>query len=130
MFTRRCPLPDRSCFLLGLRSTGKSAWIRSTFPAAATYDLLDAAEAIRLAAEPGVLTRETAKGFTAIEVKSTTNWRSQASPGPARLAADLGPRKVRCFGVYLGARAATYEPCTVLPLAEFLRLLWAGEILG
>ena len=73
---------------------------------------------------------ETAKGFTAIEVKSTTSWRPQASRGPARLAAELGPRKVRCFGIYLGARQATYEPCRVLPLAEFLRLLWAGEILG
>jgi len=60
----------------------------------------------------------------------TTNWRSQASRGPARLAAGLGPREVRCFGIYLGARQATYEPCRVLPLAEFLRLLWAGEILG
>ena len=70
------------------------------------------------------------KGFTAIEVKSTTSWRSQASRGPARLAAELGPSKGRYFGIYLGARQATYEPCRVLPLAEFLRLLWAGEIFG
>jgi hypothetical protein len=32
--------------------------------------------------------------------------------------------------VYLGAREAAYEPCRVLPVADFLRRLWAGEIIG
>jgi predicted AAA+ superfamily ATPase len=73
---------------------------------------------------------ETASGYTAIEVKAATGWRSAASRGPLRLAAELGPRKVRCFGVYLGSREAFYEPCRVLPVADFLRRLWAGEILG
>jgi len=73
---------------------------------------------------------ETATGYTAIEVKAATGWRPVASRGPARLAAELGPRKVRAFGVYLGAREARYEPCRVLPVKEFLSRLWAGEIVG
>jgi len=73
---------------------------------------------------------ETASGYTAIEVKAATGWRPAASRGPARLSAELRPKKVRCFGVYLGAREATYEPCRVLPVTDFLRRLWAGEIIG
>jgi predicted AAA+ superfamily ATPase len=60
MFTRRCPLPDRSCFLFGPRGTGKSTWIHAAIRPDVTYDLLDAGEAIRLAADPGLLARETA----------------------------------------------------------------------
>ena len=73
---------------------------------------------------------ETASGYTAIEVKAATAWRAAASRGPARLSAELGPKKVRSYGVYLGAREAVYDPCRVLPVANFLRLLWAGEIIG
>ena len=73
---------------------------------------------------------ETASGYTAIEVKAAPAWRPAASRGPARLSAELGPKKVRSFGVYLGAREARYEPCRVLPVADFLRRLWAGEIVG
>ena len=73
---------------------------------------------------------ETASGYTAIEVKAAAGWRSTASRGPARIASELGPKNVRCFGVYLGAREAEYEPCRVLPAADFLRRLWAGEIIG
>jgi predicted AAA+ superfamily ATPase len=73
---------------------------------------------------------ETTSGYTAIEVKAATGWRPAASRGPARLAAELGPKKVRSYGVYLGAREAAYEPCRVLPVADFLRRLWAGEIIG
>jgi predicted AAA+ superfamily ATPase len=71
---------------------------------------------------------ETAGGFTAIEVKATSAWRPQYGRGGARLAAELGPRKVRCFGVYLGGREAEYPPFRVLPVADFLRLLWAGKV--
>lgn len=73
---------------------------------------------------------ETSRGFTAIEVKASTAWRPAASRGPARLAAEIGRKKVTCFGVYLGAREAAFEPCRVLPVGEFLRLLWDGAIVG
>lgn len=73
---------------------------------------------------------ETATGYTAIEVKAATAWRPAASRGPARLSAELAPRRVRCFGVYLGAREAEYSPCRVLPVADFLHRLWNGEIIA
>jgi len=71
MFTRRCLTPDRSFFLFGPRGTGKSTWIRSAIRADVSYDLLDAAESIRMAADPGLLARETAHvpagGWVAID---------------------------------------------------------------
>jgi predicted AAA+ superfamily ATPase len=73
---------------------------------------------------------ETARGYTAIEIKATTSWRPQYGRGSARLVDELGSRKVRCFGVYLGAREAHYPPCRVLPVNDFLRLLWAGGVVG
>jgi predicted AAA+ superfamily ATPase len=73
---------------------------------------------------------ESARGFTAIEVKAATSWKPQYGRGIARLVDELRPRKVRSFGVYLGAREAEYPPCRVLPAAEFLRLLWAGKVFG
>jgi len=73
---------------------------------------------------------ETARGFTAIEVKAVTTWKPQYGRGIARLVDELRPRKVRAFGVYLGAREAEYAPCRVLPAADFLRSLWAGKVFG
>ncbi|MEI6239934.1 MAG: AAA family ATPase [Planctomycetia bacterium] len=73
---------------------------------------------------------ETVRGFTAIEVKAATSWKPQYGRGIARLVDELRPRKVRSFGVYLGAREAEYPPCRVLPAADFLRLLWAGKVFG
>ena len=47
MYTRLLPTPARSIFLFGPRGTGKSTWIRSRFPDAVSYDLLDVREALR-----------------------------------------------------------------------------------
>ena len=58
MYARFLPTPTRSIFLFGPRGTGKSTWIRDRFPDAATYDLLDTGEALRLTADPGALYRE------------------------------------------------------------------------
>ena len=55
MVTRLLPTPDRSIMLLGPRGTGKSTWIRSRFPEARCYDLLDAGESIRLNRNPDTL---------------------------------------------------------------------------
>ncbi|MFO1519209.1 MAG: AAA family ATPase [bacterium] len=46
--------------MLGPRGTGKSTWIRKTFPQAPTYDLLNTAEALRLSKEPQRLFHELA----------------------------------------------------------------------
>ena len=58
MYARLLPTPPGSAFLFGARGTGKSTWLRERFPHAATYDLLDTGEALRLAKEPGTLYRE------------------------------------------------------------------------
>lgn len=58
MFTRLLPSPDRSVLLFGPRGTGKSTWIRERFPHAASYDLLDTREALRLRKDPQALYRE------------------------------------------------------------------------
>ena len=43
--------------------------------------------------------------------------------------AELAPDRLRCFGVYLGERPAHFGAVTVLPCLEFLRRLWADEII-
>ena len=58
MYTRLLPTPTRSIFLFGPRGTGKSTWIRDRFPRAATYDLLDTGEALRLNKDSQALYRE------------------------------------------------------------------------
>ena len=58
MYARLLPTPTRSIFLFGPRGTGKTTWIRERFPNAATYDLLDTGEALRLSKTPGALYHE------------------------------------------------------------------------
>jgi predicted AAA+ superfamily ATPase len=53
-------LGSETCFLWGPRQTGKSTLLRELFPDAPLYDLLLAQEFRRLAADPGVLSREVA----------------------------------------------------------------------
>ena len=58
LYARLLPTPTRSVFLFGPRGTGKTTWIRDRFPTAATYDLLDTREALRLNKTPDALYRE------------------------------------------------------------------------
>ena len=58
MYTRLLATPRGSILLFGPRGTGKSTWLRERFPQAASYDLLDTGEALRLAKEPDTLYRE------------------------------------------------------------------------
>ena len=60
MYPRLLKTPSGSIFLFGPRGTGKSTWLRERFPQAASYDLLDTGEALRLAKDPGTLYRELA----------------------------------------------------------------------
>ena len=57
-YARMLQTPRASTFLFGARGTGKSTWLRERFPQAATYDLLNTGEALRLAKEPSVFYRE------------------------------------------------------------------------
>ena len=57
-YARFLQTPRTPTFLFGARGTGKSTWLRERFPQAATYDLLDTGEALRLAREPSAFYRE------------------------------------------------------------------------
>jgi len=47
--------PDRSFFLFGARGTGKSTWLRQTFPRALILDLLDTSLQLQLTVNPRLL---------------------------------------------------------------------------
>jgi len=55
VYSRLLTPPDQSFFLFGPRGTGKTAWLRETFPSAIHLDLLDGPTFARLVAAPGVL---------------------------------------------------------------------------
>lgn len=48
-------VPDRSFFLFGPRSVGKSTWLRRTLPAATFFDLLDSSLYLELSRQPRAL---------------------------------------------------------------------------
>ena len=58
MFQRQLQAPPGSFFLFGPRGTGKTTWIQEHFRDAPSYDLLSAAEALRLNRDPSFLARE------------------------------------------------------------------------
>lgn len=64
--------------------------------------------------------------YIAIEAKAMEHWRPEWST-PLTVLADHR-RVSAAYGVYLGDRTLADGPVTVLPLAEFSRRLWAGEI--
>ena len=73
---------------------------------------------------------ETAEGFVAIEVKASSRWDKRFNRGLHRVRDALGKDGTACYGVYLGQRAALWDDVRVLPLVDFLKRLWAGEIIG
>lgn len=72
---------------------------------------------------------ETANGFVAIEIKATTRWDKRFNRGLHRIREDLGRGKTTCYGIYLGNRPALWDDIHVMPVLDFLRMLWDGEIL-
>ena len=72
---------------------------------------------------------ETVEGFVAIEIKASSRWERRFNRGLHRVADDLGKDRTMCYGVYLGERAALWDDVNVLPLIDFLKRLWAGEII-
>lgn len=68
------------------------------------------------------------KKCVGIEVKATTRWRREDGAALQQLRTE-GVFQ-RAFGVYQGPRALRDGDVEVLPVAEFLARLWAGEILG
>ena len=72
---------------------------------------------------------ETANGFAAVEIKASTRWDKSFNRGLRRIREELGVEDVHCYGVYLGERQMLWDDIRVLPVADFLRQLWDGEIL-
>lgn len=65
MYARIISYPnDRSFFLFGPRSTGKSTWVQNEFPSALLVDLLKASIFTRLTAQPDRLERMIPEGFS------------------------------------------------------------------
>lgn len=73
---------------------------------------------------------ETRAGFLAVEIKASTRWDKRFNRGLNRIRVELGERKVRCYGVYQGPKAANWGATRVLPVPEFLRRLWGGELIN
>lgn len=55
MFHRLLPPSKHSFFLFGPRGTGKSTWIKKSFPDARFYDLLSSRETLRFSRDPSML---------------------------------------------------------------------------
>lgn len=72
---------------------------------------------------------EDANGYVALEVKAAREWRAAFERGIFRLRDELGQGKVRAYGIFGGARPQEGSRVPVLPWSDFLRRLWAGEII-
>lgn len=71
---------------------------------------------------------ETVDGFIALEIKSTTRWERRFHRGLRRLRDELGVHRTTCYGLYLGERPALWDDVRVMPVVEFLRLLWSEKV--
>jgi predicted AAA+ superfamily ATPase len=72
---------------------------------------------------------ETSAGFIAAELKASERWDKRFNRGLHRMRAELGRRLIKCYGVYLGDRTALWDDVQILPVQEFLKQLWGGELL-
>ncbi|OGQ26830.1 MAG: hypothetical protein A3B79_03045 [Deltaproteobacteria bacterium RIFCSPHIGHO2_02_FULL_50_15] len=72
---------------------------------------------------------ETQKGFTAIEIKAAPRWDNKFNRGLQRIQEEIGRTKISCFGIYTGSREATFNQIQVLPVLDFLKRLWEGNII-
>lgn len=73
---------------------------------------------------------ETRRGFVAVEMKSAVRWERRYHRGLERMRAEFGADRLRCNGVYRGARRARWNDIEILPVMDFLRRLWDGDILA
>lgn len=72
---------------------------------------------------------ETVDGFVAMEIKASPRWEKRFNRGLHRVREHLGKGRTTCHGVYLGERSALWDDVHVSPLVDFLKRLWAGEII-
>ncbi|MDE0283427.1 MAG: DUF4143 domain-containing protein [Gammaproteobacteria bacterium] len=72
---------------------------------------------------------ETATGFAAIEIKASSRWDKRFNRGLRRVREALGKDKTTCYGIYLGNHPALWDDIHIMPVLDFLKELWDGEIL-
>ncbi len=72
---------------------------------------------------------ETRDGFVAIEIKATARWQGRFNRGLRRLCRELGLGPTKAYGVCLGEKPARWDEIDVLPVRDFLKRLWSGEVL-
>ncbi len=72
---------------------------------------------------------ETTEGIVSAEFKASDRWDKRYSRGLQRMQTELGTRLAKCYGVYLGDRSALWDDVHILPVRDFLRQLWDGNIL-
>ena len=70
---------------------------------------------------------ETQDCYIAIEIKSTSYWERSFNKGLDRIKEEISEKPVRTMGVYNGERELEVEGVRILPVALFLKKLWAGE---
>lgn len=70
---------------------------------------------------------EAANGYVAIMVKSGTRWDQRFNRGLRRLREQLP--HATCYGVYFGESVALWDYVQVLPLLDFLKRLWDGDVI-
>ena len=73
---------------------------------------------------------ETSNGFVAIEFKYGNRWEKRFNRGMHKLSAALGKGKVSCCGVFMGDRTLLLDDIVVHPALDFLKRLWAEEIIS
>ncbi len=74
---------------------------------------------------------EDKNGFVALELKATDYWETKFNRGLMRIQDELRLKgRVRASGVFMGKRRLqTNDGVTVYPVTEFLKRLWAGEVI-
>ena len=72
---------------------------------------------------------ETAQGFLALEIKAAARWEKRYNRGLLRLKETLGRRNTTCLGVCATDRPARWGDVLVLPVMDFLKRLWDGELI-
>ncbi|MFZ4403855.1 MAG: hypothetical protein ACOYOK_07110, partial [Pseudobdellovibrionaceae bacterium] len=65
--------------------------------------------------------------LTAIEVKFTKKWQNKWSQNLKQLM-DKTPKINKAYGIYRGTEILTQNCVTILPLQEFLKRMYRGEI--
>ncbi len=72
---------------------------------------------------------ETRNGFIAVEIKAAREWQRRFGRGLNLLRSALPPG-TKSYGVFRGTRRVDIDGTCVLPLADFLAALWAGDIIS